>query len=152
MPDSGTVKDRIAPLVRASISRWFSLVLLAALVPSPSYQFASLHCAQWIAVPVIRCAGRASARAVHGIGRAGLCVYRASTRHLGSGGEVRVLSAEERARFWQDGFLLVEDFNPLEELAHVRERLEPIFWGDFDTGVCTLLEFPAPPRNFLPYT
>ena len=39
-PDSGTVKDRIAPLVRASISRWFSLVLLAALVPSPSYQLA----------------------------------------------------------------------------------------------------------------
>eukprot|EP00802_Teleaulax_amphioxeia_P024207 Tamp_24878.p1 GENE.Tamp_24878~~Tamp_24878.p1 ORF type:complete len:305 (-),score=49.53 Tamp_24878:52-942(-) len=51
-----------------------------------------------------------------------------------AGGDA-VLTGEQRAAFWKDGFVFVPDLLTRDEAIKVRDRYEGMFAGSFDTGV-----------------
>src|SRR5690349_8773192 len=57
----------------------------------------------------------------------------------GSGGlgasTVLQLTDEQRRRFAEDGFLILDRFVEPEQVARVVERFEPLFRGQFETGL-----------------
>lgn len=45
------------------------------------------------------------------------------------------LSAEQVAQFQTDGFLIIENLLEAEQVAQVVNRIEPLFYGKFETGI-----------------
>jgi phytanoyl-CoA hydroxylase len=45
------------------------------------------------------------------------------------------LSEEQIRQFNQDGFLIIEHFLDEQKVAQLRARFEPLFAGEFDTGI-----------------
>jgi ectoine hydroxylase-related dioxygenase (phytanoyl-CoA dioxygenase family) len=45
------------------------------------------------------------------------------------------LNEEQIHRFKEDGFLVIENFIDKELVVSLREKVEPLFYGDFETGV-----------------
>ena len=45
------------------------------------------------------------------------------------------LTAEQRASYAEDGFVVVPRIIPVETAVRLRERFEPMFRGEFETGL-----------------